>query len=61
MTNMTGSHGHFHIGLVIIPRPPYWPETIYYILPTSSKETPILAWASIWPNIILVVVYNEHI
>jgi hypothetical protein len=20
-------HGHFHIGLVIIPRPPYWPET----------------------------------
>ena len=19
-------HGHFHIGLVIIPRPPYWPE-----------------------------------
>jgi hypothetical protein len=20
-------HGHFHIGLIIIPRPPYWPET----------------------------------
>jgi hypothetical protein len=20
-------HAHFHIGLVIIPRPPYWPET----------------------------------
>ena len=20
-------HGHFHIGLVIIPRPPHWPET----------------------------------
>ena len=20
-------HGHFHIGLVIIPRLPYWPET----------------------------------
>ena len=20
-------HGHFHIGLVIIPRHPYWPET----------------------------------
>jgi hypothetical protein len=20
-------HGHFHIGLVIIPWPPYWPET----------------------------------
>ena len=20
-------HGHFLIGLVIIPRPPYWPET----------------------------------
>ena len=20
-------HGHFHIGLVIIPRPPYLPET----------------------------------
>ena len=20
-------HGHFHIGLVIIPRTPYWPET----------------------------------
>ena len=20
-------HGHFHIGLVIIQRPPYWPET----------------------------------
>jgi hypothetical protein len=20
-------HGHFHIGLDIIPRPPYWPET----------------------------------
>ena len=20
-------HEHFHIGLVIIPRPPYWPET----------------------------------
>jgi hypothetical protein len=20
-------HGHFHISLVIIPRPPYWPET----------------------------------
>ena len=20
-------HGHFHIGRVIIPRPPYWPET----------------------------------
>ena len=20
-------NGHFHIGLVIIPRPPYWPET----------------------------------
>jgi hypothetical protein len=20
-------HGHFHIVLVIIPRPPYWPET----------------------------------
>ena len=20
-------HGHFYIGLVIIPRPPYWPET----------------------------------
>ena len=20
-------HGHFHIGLVIIPRPPYWPST----------------------------------
>ena len=20
-------HGHFHIGLVIIPRPPYWRET----------------------------------
>jgi hypothetical protein len=20
-------HGHFHIGLLIIPRPPYWPET----------------------------------
>ena len=20
-------HGHFHIGVVIIPRPPYWPET----------------------------------
>ena len=20
-------HGHFHIALVIIPRPPYWPET----------------------------------
>ena len=20
-------HGHFHIGLVIIPRPPYWTET----------------------------------
>ena len=19
--------GHFHIGLVTIPRPPYWPET----------------------------------
>jgi hypothetical protein len=19
-------HGHFHIGLVIIPRPPYWPD-----------------------------------
>jgi hypothetical protein len=19
-------HGHFHIGLVIIPRPPYWSE-----------------------------------
>jgi hypothetical protein len=49
-------HGHFHIGLVIIPRPSYWPETesrddnqanmempIYYILPTSRKETPILA------------------
>jgi hypothetical protein len=37
---------------------PYWPgyhpETIYYILPTSRKETPILArragpiWASVW-------------
>jgi len=20
-------HGNFHIGMVIIPRPPYWPET----------------------------------
>ena len=20
-------HGHFHIGLVMIPRPPYWAET----------------------------------
>ena len=20
-------HGHFHIGLVFIPRHPYWPET----------------------------------
>ena len=56
-------HGHFHIGLVIIPRAPYWPETesrddnqanmempmyqtIYYILPTSRKETPILARAN---------------
>ena len=58
-------HGHFHIGLVIIPRPilaldsvsgqygsrdnnqanmemPMY-STIYYILPTSRKETPILA------------------
>jgi hypothetical protein len=58
-------HEHFHIGLVIIPRPPYWPETqsranmgrgmitIYYIhvLPTYRKETPILAWDEVEAHI----------
>jgi hypothetical protein len=33
---------------------PYWPgyhpETIYYILPTSRKETPILAWMQYFYN-----------
>ena len=46
--------GHFHIGLVIIPRPPYmgrgmitspiWKcPCIKLFIPTSRKETPILA------------------
>ena len=49
-------HGNLHIGLVIIPRPPYCPKTpmywtIYYIPSTSRKETPILAWDEVEAHI----------
>jgi hypothetical protein len=39
-------HGHFHIGLVIIPRPPYWPET---------ESRPILARANMGLDIEMIL------
>ena len=51
-------HGHFHIGLVIIPRPPYWPET-----ESRSNMGRGMITRPIWkcPCIKLFITYFRHL
>ena len=51
-------HGHFHIGLVIIPRPPYWPET-----QSRSNKGRGMITRPIWkcPCIKLFITYFRHL
>jgi hypothetical protein len=51
-------HVHFHIGLVIIPRPPYWPETQSRANMGRGKIT-----RQIWkcPCIKLFITYFRHL
>jgi hypothetical protein len=51
-------HGHFHIGLFIIPRPPYWPET-----QSSANMGRGMITRPIWkcPCIKLFVTYFRHL
>ena len=50
-------HGHFHIGLVIIPRPPYWPETESRVNMSRGMIRPI--WKC--PCIKLFITYFQHL
>ena len=51
-------HGHFHIGLLIIPRPPYWPETeSRFNMGRGMITRPI--WKS--PCIKLFITYFRHL
>ena len=51
-------HEHFHIGLVIIPRPPYWPETASWANMGRGMIT-----RPIWkcPCIKLFITYFRHL
>ena len=51
-------HGHFHIGLVIIPRPPYWPET-----ESRANMSRGMITRPIWqcPCIKLFITYFRHL
>ena len=51
-------HGHFHIGLVIIQRPPYWLET-----PSRANMGPGMITRPIWkcPCIKLFITYIRHL
>jgi hypothetical protein len=51
-------HGHFHIGLVIIPRPPYWPETA-----SRANMGRGMITRPIWkcPCIKLFIIYFRHL
>ena len=51
-------HGHFHIGLAIIPRPPYWPET-----ESSANMGRGMITRPIWkcPCIKLFITYFRHL
>ena len=51
-------HGHFHIGLVIIPRPPYLPET-----ESRANMGQGMITRSIWkcPCIKLFITYFQHL
>ena len=52
------THGHFHIGLVIIPRPPYWPET-----QSRANMGRGMVTRPIWkcPCIKLLITYFRHL
>ena len=51
-------YGHFHISLVIIPRPPYWPET-----QSSANMGRGMITRPIWkcPCIKLFITYFRHL
>ena len=51
-------HVHFHVGLVIIPRPPYWPET-----ESRSNMGRGMITRPIWkcPCIKLFITYFQHL
>jgi hypothetical protein len=49
---------HFHIGLVIIPRPPYWPETKSRAN-MGRRMITMPIWK--WPCIKLFITYFQHL